>query len=479
MSTAIPPNAARFTTAGVARATRGKIVRGDGARSHRGATSDSRAVGSGTVFVALRGERFDGHAFVADAVKRGATLVVVENDREIPRDADVVTVEDTLVAWGDLASAHVSDWKTRGGRVVAITGSAGKTTTKEMCASLLSRVGAVHATAGNLNNRIGVPAVGLGLEDHHAFAVIEMGMSEPGEIARLTEIAPPDVSIVTNVGLAHAGGVGGGEDDVAREKGAIFAAIREEGAAVVNADDARVVAQSKRARGRAITFGRAAGADYRLANRVSLGSRGSHVEIARAGEVVSVDLPIVGEAAAMDFAAALAAAEAVTKRKLATAHIAEAAASLRVPAGRASIRSLGDGTLVIDDSYNANPDSMRSAIRALAEIAAREGRRAVAVIGEMRELGPRAEAEHAAIGDELVRGKVSLVVGCGGLANLALDRAAAAGARVLRAEDARSAAKMVALEIAPKDVVLVKASRGVAAEVVVDALVEARGGARS
>ena len=479
MSTAIPRNAARFTTAGVARATRGKILRGDEARAHGGATTDSRAVEKGTVFVALRGERFDGHAFVADAVERGATLVVVEKDREIPHDADAIAVEDTLVAWGDLASAHLSAWKSRGGRVVAITGSAGKTTTKEMCASLLSRIGAVHATAGNLNNRIGVPAVVLGLDERHAFAVVEMGMSEPGEIARLTEIAPPDVSIVTNVGLAHAGGVGGGEDDVAREKGAIFAAIREDGVAIVNADDARVVAQSKRARGRAITFGRAAGADYRLANRTSLGSRGSRVDIARGGETVSIDLPIVGEAAAMDFAAALAAAEAVTKSKLTAADIAEAAASLRVPAGRASIRALADGTLLIDDSYNANPDSMRSAIRALAEIAEREGRRAVAVIGEMRELGPRAEVEHVAIGDELARSKVSLVVGCGGLANLALERAAAAGARVLGAEDARSAAKMAVSEIAPNDVVLVKASRGVAAEVVVVALAEARGGTRS
>ena len=478
MSTAIPRNAATFTTAAVARATRGKILRGDPAVLHRGATTDSRAIEKGSVFVALRGERFDGHAFVADAVKRGATLVAVEQLGEIPVDVAVIAVEDTLVAWGDLASAHLASWKARGGRVVAITGSAGKTTTKEMCASLLARAGAVHATAGNLNNRIGVPAVVLGLEDRHAFAVVEMGLSEPGEIARLTEIAPPEVALITNVGLAHAGGVGGGEDDVAREKGAIFAAIREDGTAVVNADDARVVAESKRSNGRAITFGRAKDADYRLASRESLGARGSRVDITRGGEVVSVELPIVGEAAALDFAAALAAAEAVARNELAMVDIAAAAASLRVPAGRASIRTLADGSLVIDDSYNANPDSMRSAIRALSEIAASEGRRAVIVIGEMRELGPRAEAEHAAIGDEIVRCKVALAIGCGGLASAALDRAEAGGVRVLRASNAGNAAKMAVSEIGPKDVVLVKASRGVAAEVVVEALAEARGGPR-
>ncbi|MGH7280992.1 MAG: UDP-N-acetylmuramoyl-tripeptide--D-alanyl-D-alanine ligase, partial [Polyangiaceae bacterium] len=370
-------------------------------------------------------------------------------------------------------------WKSRGGRVVAITGSAGKTTTKEMCASLLARVGAVHATAGNLNNRIGVPAVVLGLEKRHAFAVIEMGMSEPGEIARLVEIAPPDAAVVTNVGLAHAGGVGGDEDDVAREKGAIFTAIHEGGTAVVNADDARVALQGRRASGHVVTFGRAPSADYRLANRESLGARGSRVTIARGGESIAVDLPVVGEAAAMDFAAALAAAEAVAQKRFDRNDIAAAAASLQLPPGRASVRSLADGTLVIDDSYNANPDSMRSAIRALAEIAAREGRRAVAVIGEMRELGPRAEAEHAALGDDLVAAKVSLVIGCGGLADLAIDRAAAAGVQVFRAKNARNAAKIAVSEIGPKDVVLVKASRGVAAEVVVDALIEARGGARS
>lgn len=481
MSTAIPRNAASFTTATVARATHGTILRGgDGeARVHHGATTDSRAVDEGSVFVALRGERFDGHAFVDDAVKKGASLVVVERGRDVSGDADVVAVDDTLVAWGDLAHAHLSAWKSTGGRVVAITGSAGKTTTKEVCARLLARVGAVHATAGNLNNRIGVPAVVLGLEARHAFAVIEMGMSERGEIARLTEIAPPDAAVVTNVGLAHAGGVGGNEDDVAREKGAIFAAIREGGTAVVNVDDARVVAESKRTAGRVVTFGRAASADYRIADRESLGAQGSRVTIARGMESVVVDLPVVGEAGAIDFIAALAAADAVAQKKLAPSDMAAAAASLDVPPGRASLHSLADGTLVIDDSYNANPDSMRSAIRALGEIALREGRRAVAVLGEMRELGPRAEAEHAAIGDELARSKVSFVIGCGGLADVVLDRAAASGIDVRRAEDARNAAKIAVSEITSKDVVLVKASRGVAAEIVVEALIEARGEARS
>lgn len=478
MSTAIPSNAVAFTTGEVAAATRGTVVRGDAARSHVGATTDSRAVGKGTIFVALRGESFDGHTFVDAAVNGGASLVVVERDRGegVSRAADVIEVLDTLEAWGDLAHAHLLRWKAHGGKVVAITGSAGKTTTKELCAALLERVAEGHATRGNLNNRIGLPAVVLGLDEKHAFAVLEMGMSERGEIARLTAIAPPDVSVITNIGLAHAGGVGGTRDDVAREKGAIFEATSDKGTLVINADDPFVVEQAKRSRGRGVTFGRAEHAAYRLIGRESLGAKGSRLDLERPAGSLMIDFPFVGEGPALDFVAALAAAEAVSGATLSSADLSAALSAVALPSGRASVGRLADGTLVVDDSYNANPDSMRSAIESLAEIAASEGRRAVAVVGEMRELGAAAEAAHDELGEVLAAKKIALVIGCGGMADRALARAEAKGVAVRRAENAREAAKLAVSEIGPRDVVLVKASRGVAAEVVVEALEQARGG---
>jgi UDP-N-acetylmuramoyl-tripeptide--D-alanyl-D-alanine ligase len=444
-------------------------------------TTDSRAAVSGGIFVALRGEQHDGHAFVGAAAKKGATLVVV-NRGHAPTDAgdaDVVEVDDTLRAWGDLACARLAGWKKRGGKIIAITGSAGKTTTRELCASLLSTVGTVQATYGNLNNRVGLPAVVFEIELAHAYAVLEMGMSERGEIERLTEIAPPDVAVITNVGLAHAGGVGGGADDIAREKGAIFAALGESGVAIANADDERVMSETKRSRGRIVTFGRSSESNYRLAARESLGVRGSRVTLERKSSAVSIDLPLVGEAAAIDFVAALAAVEALVDRHLDDATIQDALKSIDLPSGRVSIVHLADGAIVIDDSYNANPGSVRAAIASLVEIARKENRRAVLVLGEMRELGEHAEAAHEEIGEAIVASDIALVISCGGLADLAIERAASDRIQLHFTSNSETAAKIAVSEVRAGDVVLVKGSRGVGAEVVVEALKRARGVAKA
>jgi UDP-N-acetylmuramoyl-tripeptide--D-alanyl-D-alanine ligase len=480
MSTAIRQNTAEFTTDFVAKATRGSIVSGAN-RNHRGVTSDSRAVVAGGIFVALRGEQHDGHKFVDGAASKGATLVVVQKNhaRTNEGDADVVEVDDTLVAWGELARARIAEWKDHGGKIVAITGSAGKTTTRELCASLLMTAGSVKSTYGNLNNRVGVPAVAFEIENTHAYAVLEMGMSERGEIERLAEIAPPDVAVITNIGLAHAGGVGGGVDDIAREKGAIFAALRESGVAVANADDSHVMSEARRSRGRVVTFGRSPSARYRLTTRESLGARGSRVTVERKASSVSVDLPLIGEAAAIDFVAALAAVESLVDCNLDSAKIADALKSVDVPSGRVSIVALADGTIVIDDSYNANPDSVRAALASLAEIAKKENRRAVVVLGEMRELGDHAKQAHAEIGDAIAANKIALAISCGGLADVAVERAGAAGVSVQSATDAEKASKIAVSEIRAGDVVLVKGSRGVASEVVVEALKRARGVAQA
>jgi UDP-N-acetylmuramoyl-tripeptide--D-alanyl-D-alanine ligase len=469
VATPIAPNRASFDARAVAEAAGGRVVRATPARAARGVTTDSRAVVAGGAFVALRGEKHDGHAFVAGAIDAGAALVVVERGRA-PDDAraDAVEVDDTLAAWGAMARAHLRAWRSASpdARVVAITGSAGKTTTKELCAALLRAVGACHASAGNLNNRVGVPAVVFQLEPQHRFAVLEVGMSVPGEIAALGAVVEPDVAVVTNVGLAHAGGVGGGVADVAREKGALFETVRARGACVANADDAAVMEQLGRApsTARVTTFGRGEQARYRLLDRKALGLEGSRVRIARPGEDdVSVVLPIPGEAAAIDLAAALAAAEAAVDGPV------DPRAGLRslAPiAGRMHVRRAG-GVTVLDDAYNANPGSMRAALATLAEAG---GTRRVAVLGEMKELGPAAEREHQALADAVVSAGVSLLVSCGGLADLVARGAGARGVDVVLAADAAAAARAAAERVRPGDVVLVKASRSVGAERVVEAL---------
>jgi len=481
MATPIPANRASFDAPAVAEATGGRVARAASpTRVVRGVTTDSRSVTPGCAFVCLRGERHDGHDHVGAAIAAGATLVIVERGRA-PEDAraDVVEVGDTLVAWGALARAHLRGWRRASpeARVVAITGSAGKTTTKELCAALLAAVAGCHATSGNLNNRVGMPAVALAVEPWHRFAVLEIGMSLPGEIAALAAVAEPDVALVTNIGLAHAGGVGGTVDDVAREKGTLFAQLRPGGVAVANADDPAVMAQLDRAgSARKVLFGRSERSDVRLVRRKPLGAEGSRVHVRRADRESAFVFPIPGEAAAIDFAAALAAAEAAMGAMLDDVPIAAALRTLAPIAGRMQVRRLRGDIVVIDDAYNANPASARAALGALAEI---QGKRRVAVLGEMKELGPVAEREHEQLGDAVARAGVELLVSCGGLADLTARAAARAGVDVFCAKDAVEAGVASVECVRSGDRVLVKASRGVGAERVVDALVRAHGEERA
>jgi UDP-N-acetylmuramoyl-tripeptide--D-alanyl-D-alanine ligase len=471
VATPIGPNEATLDASTVAEHAGGRVVRSTDGRVARGITTDSRAVVPGGAFLALRGERHDGHDFVQAAIGAGAVLLVVER-RRAPSDTrvDVVEVDDTLAAWGAIARRHLRAWRRSrpDGRVVAITGSAGKTTTKELCASLLRRVGACHATTGNLNNRVGVPAVLLQLEPRHRFAVVELGMSLRGEIAALASIVEPDVAVVTNVGLAHAGGVGGSVEDVAREKGSLFQAVAAGGVSVANADDPAVMPTADGVR--RVTFGRRDGADVRLADRTARGIDGGRVVIERDGRRATFDLPIPGEAAAIDLVAALAAAEAAAG-PIDDAHVAAALATLPPVGGRMHVRRAG-GITVMDDAYNANPGSMRAALSTLGEW---PGGRRVAILGEMKELGPASEHEHEALADAVVEAEVALLVSCGGLASLTARAAAARGVDAVLAVDAAEAALIARERVRPGDVVLVKASRSVGAERIVEALVGEKG----
>jgi UDP-N-acetylmuramoyl-tripeptide--D-alanyl-D-alanine ligase len=509
MGTPIAPNHAPLDARAVAAATGGWVVRehanpgerehanpgerehaNPGEREHanpgahsrgrvaRGVTTDSRAVTAGSAFVALRGDRHDGHAYVGAAIAAGAVLVVVERGRASSdaSAADVVEVLDTLAAWGAIARAHLGAWRRDNprGRVVAITGSAGKTTTKELCAALLRTAAPCHATAGNLNNRVGVPAVVLQVEPWHCFVVVEIGMSVPGEIAALAAVTSPDVAIITNVGLAHAAGVGGTLAGVAREKGALFEAVRPGGTVVANADDEAVLAELPRAPAAAVvTFGVAGSAGYRLVSRHPLGADGSRVVVGRPGaETATFRVPIPGQAAAVDFVAALAAAEAAVGARLDNAQVAAALQAIPLLPGRMNVRRLGADVTVLDDAYNASPATMRASLATLAEVS--RGRR-VAVLGEMKALGPTAQREHVLLGAAVADAGVAELVTCGGLAEATAVEAARRGVAVSVGRDVDDAARLAIERVRPGDSVLVKASRSVGAERVVEALVRAHG----
>ncbi len=470
MATAIPTNRALLTAREIAHATGGTLVRAEGVEVE-GVVTDSRALTKGMGFVALRGETFDGHTFLSKVEELGAALAVVAKGEEAKVGTlPLVVVDDTLVAWGKVARLHLRSWRKlqREGRVLALTGSAGKTTTKELCAALLDQVAATHRTAGNLNNRIGLPAVALEVTREHRFVVLEMGMSVPGEIAALAEIAEADVALVTNIGVAHAEGVGG-KAGVAREKGAIYEALGEGGVAIVNADDDEAVSQLSRTGALPFFFGRSERADYRLVDRVSRGVLGSTLTLKTPGarDTWTVEFPLSGEANAIDFVAALAGAEALSNHRFTVEEIGVALQTLKMD-GRSAVSTLPNGAIVIDDTYNANPQSMRAALTILQEVAG--SRRKVAVLGEMRELGPLSLSEHESLGEALAEAHVDLVIGCGGFIDHTLRVAASLGVRTVCSGSSADAAKLAVDEVEAGDVVLVKGSRGVRTEIVVEKL---------
>jgi UDP-N-acetylmuramoyl-tripeptide--D-alanyl-D-alanine ligase len=489
MATPIPPNQAAFTIAQIVEATRGSIARPGPAQETPavGVSSDSRSVPAGGIFVALAGESHDGHAFLEPACQRGIAVAIVGRGRSAAvagagvENVTFIEVDDTLVALGELARIHLEAWRKHGphNKVIAITGSAGKTTTKELAAALLGGVGRTHFTAGNLNNRVGVPFVVLGIQADHRFAVLEMGMSLPGELDAITSFARPDVAVVTNVGVAHAEGVGG-PDGVMNEKAAVYRALESSGVAVVNADDDRATRASEGTRAKTVvTFGTKEGAHYRLVSREPRGDSGARVAIAAPGRELTFHLPLPGEAAALDLLAALAAQETASGVLLPAETIESELATVRL-AGRATVKRLAEDIVVLDDTYNANPASMRAALATLAEIAeggATAPRRRVAILGEMKELGAHADAEHVALGDAIAAAGVTLAIGCGGLISRALKRAGELGVTCVDAASTADAAAEAKTRVQPSDAVLVKGSRSVGAERVVAALIETWPGA--
>lgn len=430
--------------------------------------TDTRADLSGKLFVALVGERFDAHSFIPEALAKGPSAVVVERGRSPVDDPRLVEVDDTLLALQDLASTHLLDSRVRR---VALTGSNGKTTTKELIAACLRACtsdDAVLATSGNLNNHVGLPLTALRVEPRHEIAVLEMGMNHLGEIQRLCDIARPEVGLVTNIGTAHAGNVGGIEG-VARAKGELFEGLGAQGVGVVNADDPRCLAQADaRLQGPRVTFGRSAGADVRVLSVKPHDVSGLVVQLWYEGSTVSVRVPLEGEHNAQNAAGAVATAVALGLSFEQAANGLEG--SVRAE-GRLVRKTTPSGALLLDDTYNANPDSMRAGLAALKALSG-ERRRCVA-LGDMLELGGDAEALHEDIGRAAVESGVTRAFFCGTFSQSYQRGAEAAGmspAVIDTAPDSAALATVVVRELRAADVILVKGSRGARMERVVEAL---------
>lgn len=476
MASVIPINQARFNHRELIEATSGSCPEFEG--ETRGVWTDSRAPLPRGLFVALPGERFDGHDFVAAAVRQGARVVLVERPVGVAAPALQLEVRSTIEALADLAGFHRARWR---GRVIAVAGSVGKTTTRSSVTAVAAAAGlSVHSPRGNLNNLVGVPLVLLGLGAEHALGVVEIGTNRPGEVARLSHISRPDVAVLTRIALEHAEGLGG-LDAIEHEEGALLRALGPDGVAVFNADDERCVRQAAScAAGRKVRYGLAAaaassGADYRIVSYQSLSQKLTRVCIARPGapELV-LDSPLLGLPGAYALTAAVAANEALLGRSLEVAELRQALASpaLGEP-GRLTVVELADGSLVLDDTYNSSPASVRSSAVVAHDLARQRSTRLLLVIGEMLELGAFSKAAHRELGPDLARLDPDLVIAFGGDAVELLAGFAGQRAKTCFAADAPGALAALQAQRKPGDVILVKASHGLRAERVVAGLAAA------
>jgi UDP-N-acetylmuramoyl-tripeptide--D-alanyl-D-alanine ligase len=474
-------SALRLTVGWLAAAVAGRIVSGDPDQVVGNVVTDSRSLEAGDFFVALRGPRFDGHAFVDEVIARGAMGALIDGVGRgftdgvgpgftdgvgrgfTPRQTAIVEVGDTTKALQDLAHAVREAAATR---VVAITGSAGKTTTKETIADFLSASFRVVKNKGNLNNHIGLPLSLMQLRDKPDVAVMELGMNHVGEISTLVAIADPDVRVWTNVGDAHLGFFDS-PDAIADAKAEILEGAEPHDVLVCNADDTRVMTRAAGFAGRTITFGESDRATVRARDIEDRGIDGIRARVvAPAGECV-IETPLLGRG---NLSNVLAATAVALEFGVPLSTIASRAAALRPADRRGAVHRLRGGITLIDDSYNSSPAALRRAL----DVIAKEGRasRKVAVLGEMLELGDHATALHQDSGRLAASAGLRLLFAVGGAPARALaDAAIASGmshASVIYFEKSEEAAAAVAAALRSGDLVLVKGSRGTRTDLIAD-----------
>ena len=428
---------------------------------------DSRVAHSDGLFVAVAGERVDGHDYARTAVDAGAAAVLAQRPVGVP----AVVVDDVMAALAALARHVVAALPHL--TVVALTGSQGKTSTKDLLAQVLARAGRTVATFGSFNNELGMPVTALRADADTRFLVLEMGARGIGHIRELCEIAPPHVGLVLNVGKAHLGEFGS-QEAIAQAKGELVEAVRPGGTAVLNADDPLVSAMAARTGERVLTFGESARADVRVEGLTTDAMTRASFDLVTAEGRAPVSLRGLGEHQAGNAAAAATVGLAVgMPLDLVARALSEAD---HVSRWRMEVHERADGVTVVNDAYNANPDSMRAALKSLAEIGrARPEGRTVAVLGEMRELGASATEEHDAVGRLAVRLDIHQLVVVGEPArpiHLGACLEGSWGGESVFVDDNDAALAWLREHLGAGDVVLLKASRAAALERVADALLE-------
>jgi UDP-N-acetylmuramoyl-tripeptide--D-alanyl-D-alanine ligase len=443
-------------------ACKGQLLSGNPDALITGISTDTRSLQPGDLFFALTGETSDGHKFLADAFARGASGVVVS--RKVETHQLAIRVEDTLVALGDLARYYRDKFDPI---VIGVTGSVGKTTTKEMIAAIAATLGPTLRNPGNFNNEIGLPLSLFGLARDHRIVVLEMAMRGPGQIAYLAEIAKPKIGVITNIHLTHIELLGS-LDAIADAKGELLEALPENGTSVLNADDQYFERLRSRARTRVVSFGESPVADVRLMG-VSVDEQGccTFTVSAPSGKM-QIRIPVPGEHIMRDALAAVAVGEVLG---VPCESIQEMLSQFEPPEKRSNAVRSDKGFLVIDDTYNASPASVLSALRTLSMMM---GKRKIAVLGDMLELGDFAREAHAQVGRTVSDLGLDVLVVVGKLAKLISEAAVDAGFpanSVHHCENSTLAAQEVPALVREGDVILVKGSRAMKMERIVEALI--------
>lgn len=457
------------------------LIKGSEADLVAGLSTDSRKIPQGALFVPLVGEKFDGHDFIGQALERNAGGILVQADRPaliegLKVDCPVIRVEDTLAGLGLIARG----WRRRFELpILAVSGSMGKSTTKEMIAQILALSRKVHRNAGNLNNLIGLPLTLLDLDETVRTGVVELGINQPGEMERLVAIAEPQAGLLTNIGPVHLEYLTDLEG-VARAKTALWRGMKPGSTIVVNLDDPYLAQAAEVHEGLRVTFGLVGGPSERMHPDVLLvrsepGPKGLAVELRVRGEAVKAVIPALGRFQGLNAAAACAGALAMGTG---VEEMIQGLNEFQPLAHRMRILEGPEGLVILDDTYNANPEAVEGALQTIREMAGEDDSRSAAVLGQMAELGKDSKAAHQRIGKQAAALGLDILIVLGPHAQTVLDAARTGGlAQAHRAEDLQDAAEKVLLLLGEGDKVLIKGSRVAGLERLVKMLQEEKDGA--
>ncbi len=447
----------------IIKATGGILLNGKPDAIVNNICTDSRKVSKGDLFVPLAGEKFDGHDFLTEVLKLGACGYLTSRDGSKPLDGIVIKVEDTLKAFQDIARFYREKYDIP---LVAVTGSAGKTSTKDMIYKVLAEKYNVLKTEGNLNNHIGLPMTLLNLSKEHDIAVVEMGMSGFGEISLLSKLAKPHISVITNIGLAHIGNLGS-RQNILKAKMEIFDGMDPDGLVILNGDDGLLFGLKDFLSFRTVFYGLQDGLDVQGYNIKMVDEFSTSFNIQIASQEYTVTVPVPGMHNVYNALAAIAVG---LKFKVPAQDIIEGIRNYKPGKMRMNILTLDKGIRLIDDAYNANPNSMEEALRVVRDLS---GSRKIAVLGDMLELGEWTRQAHLDIGKSVVRNGINYLITLGPNSKYIAEGAASSGMsqrKIFTSETIEEANEYLIKLIRDKDVILVKGSRGMKMEGIVGCL---------